>query len=370
MRILINALSITGASGYHVVLGHLERVAKWTRGEHDFLVLHHSANRGIRHDLGPNVEWIECPPATRHWGLRSIWESAELPRLARRLGADRLFMPAGTVVPRLTLPQLSYALNPWSLVRDVRRTQTERFKAFLQRRAYRLAMDRAHVMLFISEFLRTAYRENAGGLERGVSGIVYPGIDDATHEVAALTRNSARRTHVILTVSVMAPHKGVETVVDALALIRRHGLPAELQLAGPWPRPSYEQFIRGRVRRLGLEDSVAIRGQVSRDELHRLYGEARVFCLMSRCESFGIPAVEAQAFGTPVVSSDCCAIPEVCGGGGIYPPPGDAPAVAAALVSLLTDEQAWSGRSAAARTNAARFRWDECSRPLLAALVA
>ena len=200
--------------------------------------------------------------------------------------------------------------------------------------------------------------------------MVYQAIDDATHDAAARSTALPRRPHTILTVSVMAPHKGVETVVDALALVRKRGVPAELQLAGPWPRPSYERFIRAQVRRLRLEDAVVFHGRVSRDELHRLYAEARVFCLMSRCESFGIPAVEAQVFGTPVVSSDCCAIPEVCGGGGVYPPPGDADAVAAALVSLLTDERAWSGRSEAARANAGRFRWDECSRPLMAALVA
>jgi len=370
MRIIVNGLSVTNPSAHHVLLGHLERVAQWTRGEHDFLVLHHAANRGLRRDLGPSVQWVECPSATRHWGARTVWESGELPRLARRCGADRLFTPAGTVVPRLHIPQVSFAQNPWSLVRGLRRTPFERVKAWLQRKAYRAAMDQARVMVFNSEYMRGAYRANAGRRERGTSEVVYQAIDDATHDAAARSTALPRRPHTILTVSVMAPHKGVETVVDALALVRKCGVPAELQLAGPWPRPSYERFIRAQVRRLRLEDAVVFHGRVSRDELHRLYAEARVFCLMSRCESFGIPAVEAQVFGTPVVSSDCCAIPEVCGGGGVYPPPGDADAVAAALVSLLTDERAWSGRSEAARANAGRFRWDECSRPLMAALVA
>ncbi|GAG38867.1 unnamed protein product, partial [marine sediment metagenome] len=88
-------------------------------------------------------------------------------------------------------------------------------------------------------------------------------------------------------------------------------------------------------------------------------------CLMSRCESFGIPAVEAQSFGTPVVSSDCCAIPEVCGKGGVYPQPGDARGTAEALFRLLTDGATWRRLSCSAMDNAAKYRYDLCTRPLM-----
>jgi glycosyltransferase involved in cell wall biosynthesis len=86
---------------------------------------------------------------------------------------------------------------------------------------------------------------------------------------------------------------------------------------------------------------------------------------MSRCESFGIPAVEAQAFGTPVVGSNVCAMPEVCGDGGVFGAPEDVPATANLLQRLLTDSADWQDFSDAARRNAAKYQWSECSRPLL-----
>jgi glycosyltransferase involved in cell wall biosynthesis len=370
MRILVNALSVTNASGEHVLLGHLTRVARWTAGEHEFVVLHHPRNRALRRDLGSNVEWVECAARTQHWPARALWEATDLPRLARRLRADRVFTPSGTVAPTLRLPQVSFAQNPWCLVRGLSRTPAEQIKASLQRRAYRSAMARARVMVFNSEYMRSAYRANAGGPERGTSAIVYQAIDDATHAAAADLAQTPRRPHSILSVSVMAPHKGAETVVAALARLRGDGVESELRLVGAWPDAAYERRVRAVARDLEVEASVDFRGHVSREELHRFYAEASVFCLMSRCESFGIPAVEAQAFGTPVVSSQCCAIPEVCGSGGVYVPPSDVAAVASALGEVLTDRARWLRLSASARDNAARYRWDVCSRPLVAALVA
>jgi glycosyltransferase involved in cell wall biosynthesis len=124
-------------------------------------------------------------------------------------------------------------------------------------------------------------------------------------------------------------------------------------------------MIRSLVGELNLNGAVQFKGHVSQEELYRYYAESRVFCLMSTCESFGIPAVEAQAFGTPVVSSNCCAIPEVCGEGGMYLEPGDHDSVAAQIARLLTNDDSWTQLSQAAKRNAERYRWDICSWPLL-----
>ena len=140
-------------------------------------------------------------------------------------------------------------------------------------------------------------------------------------------------------------------------------------LAGAWPDSAYERNIRRLVAALGLGAAVEFAGFVSRARLERLYAESRVFCLMSRCESFGIPAVEAQLFGTPVVSSTVCAIPEICGRGGVFCDPDDVPGVAAALRLLLQDAAEWARLSAAARVNAERFAWSRCSRSLVECLV-
>ena len=309
------------------------------------------------------ADWESAPAATQKWFARARWERTHLPGVVRRHSACAYFTPSGIAASGLDVPQIVFCQNPWALVPAARRPR-DFFKAWLQRRAYRRAMGAAEVLVFNSRYMQAAYRANAGREEkRGL--IVYQAADDATRARAATAKDVPRKPHQILCVSVMGPHKNVETLVRAFCDVRAACPEAHLVLAGSWPDPAYEREIRGLVAALGLGAAVEFAGFVARERLDRLYAESRVFCLMSRCESFGIPAIEAQLFGTPVVSSTVCAIPEICGAGGWFRDPDDVAGVATALRTLLADEPEWRRLSAAARANAARFAWAECSRPLV-----
>ena len=363
MKVLVNALSVTNMSGRHVLLGHLSRFAAWTADRHEYTVLYHAANKDLVRDLGKNVQWLECPPSTAGWVSRAVWERNSLSRTIASTRSQVVYSPAGTTTPGVDVPQVAFAQNPWALVPELNRRPAEHAKAWLQRIAYREAMATADVMVFNSRFMHDAYKRNARRDARA-SRIIYQGIDEETFDAAASARDSSRKPWQIVSVSAMASHKGVETLVAAIGRLRTgHRLPATLLLIGSWPDSRYRARIERQVQQLGLEDAVEFVGHVSRQELHNAYATSRIFSLMSRCESFGIPAVEAQAFRTPVVSSNCTAIPEVCGEGGVFPRADDDVQVAEALAELLTNEERWSELSARARANAERFRWDVCSRP-------
>ena len=366
MRILINALSVTNLSGRHVLLGHLSKLVEWTSKKYEFLVLFHESNKDIRTDFGVNVKWRKLPKYNTNWVLRSIWEQTLIHKLIKKERIDVLFLPSGIAVPNLYIPQITFAQNPWCLVTEVHYNLQEKLKAFIQRQAYKSAMQISDVMVFNSEYMKRIYRKNAGFNEKS-SAVVYQAIGDETHRAAkSYLLSSQRNRDQIVSVSVMAPHKGAETVVKAVAILNQnYKLSCKLVMIGAWPDKSYENKIRKLVFDLNLNDQIEFKGHVSRQGLYSYYAESKVFCLMSRCESFGIPAIEAQAFGTPVVSSNCCAIPEVCGEGGIYPETGNSNKVAESLASLLTNEKKWCAFSRAARKNAKKYRWEICSRPLL-----
>jgi glycosyltransferase involved in cell wall biosynthesis len=275
-----------------------------------------------------------------------------------------LLSTSGALVPGVALPQLVLAQNPWCFFPQFHRSPAERLKARLQRLGYRRAQRGAEAIFFLSEYLGRAYREDAGTPPRaGVT--LYVGIDDAMYEGAGAPASFDERDMAIVTVSVMARHKAIEDVVDALAELHRRGVPATLRLVGPWADAGYRAEIEERIAAAKLGAHVEITGAVDDAGLAAHYRRARVFCLLSRCESFGIPAVEAQVFGTPGVVADNCAPPEVAGPGGEIVATGNIEAAASALQRLLTDAPAWNAASARALENAARFRWEQVSQPLV-----
>jgi glycosyltransferase involved in cell wall biosynthesis len=143
----------------------------------------------------------------------------------------------------------------------------------------------------------------------------------------------------ILFVGRLAPSKGLDDLIKAVALLRlRHRPEATLDIVGS--RAGWEGYVAGLERlagRIGC-GGITFRGQVSDAERDALYARAGVVCLMSRHEGFCAPLVEAMRAGAPVVARDAGAVAETLGGGGVLLPDGDPRLAAEALEAVLGDE--------------------------------
>jgi glycosyltransferase involved in cell wall biosynthesis len=124
----------------------------------------------------------------------------------------------------------------------------------------------------------------------------------------------------------LAPEKGIDV---AVAACRVAGIP--LLVAGDGPE-------RGRFADAG--PAVRFVGQVGREELAGLRRAAALALVPSRCaETFGLAAAEAMAAGLPVLASRIGALPELVPDEWLVPP-GDPPALAAAITRVLDDATA------------------------------
>ncbi len=355
-NILVNALGVTNQSGRAVLVAHLDGLLEGLGLCCRFHLLVAENEIILRTHFGDRVSWRLAPAATSKWPMRVFWEFMHLADEAVKCHASLYFTPSGIASRRLSIPQVVFCMNPWPLVPAARRHR-DGLKAWLQRMAYRDTVKRATAMVYLSRFMQSAYRQNAG-MKCAREVIAYQPVD-CTGAEKSLLREPGR----VACVSVMAPHKNVETVLRAFQRVR-HLPNTHLHLVGGWPDPAYKTAILQLARELGIEGQIVLDGHVSREELMIQYAKARVFCLMSRCESFGIPAVEAQSYGTPVVSSNVCAIPEICGDGGVYHDPDDVAGVARSLELLLSDPNVWQDLSVKAHRNVRRFSADACSESL------
>lgn len=108
-----------------------------------------------------------------------------------------------------------------------------------------------------------------------------------------------------------------------------------------------------------LPDSAIVLGRISDEELAWCYDRALALVFPSWYEGFGLPVVEAQSRGCPVVASRSGALPETVGDAGLLFPPHDPDALLACLDRLRDDPGERSRLVSAGRRNLDRFRWDE-----------
>lgn len=122
------------------------------------------------------------------------------------------------------------------------------------------------------------------------------------------------------------------------------------------------------IRDLGLSERVLHVPRASGEELLHFYHSARMLMFPSWHEGFGWPPLEAMASGCPVLSSSKGSLPEVCGDACLYVEPGDTAGIAAAVERLLADAGLRAELVAKGRAQAARFRWSDTAKTMLALL--
>ena len=110
------------------------------------------------------------------------------------------------------------------------------------------------------------------------------------------------------------------------------------------------------IQKWGLEGKVILTGRISEQDKLLLYQISTLYVYPSLYEGFGFTPLEAMACGLPVISSNRSSLPEVVGSGGLVVDP-TAGRLAAAIVSLLTDELLHRDLSQRALAQAARFSW-------------
>lgn len=180
------------------------------------------------------------------------------------------------------------------------------------------------------------------------------GIDASRYEArGAVAQHAAdlKAAHVrpiVLFVGRLVYYKGIDVLVDAMREVD-----ADLVIVGSGP---LEAQLRARTRELGTAERTVFLPTLTHDELVAWYNAADVFCLPSvaRSEAFGLVQLEAQATGTPVVSTRLTTgVPFVNLDGvtGLTVPPGDVVALADAVRTLLADDalRARLGEQARAR---------------------
>jgi glycosyltransferase involved in cell wall biosynthesis len=156
--------------------------------------------------------------------------------------------------------------------------------------------------------------------------------------------------------------KNVPRLIEAYARLPE-ALRREYQLviAGRYQHLGHPLYPdpRETVRRLSLEGNVVFTGQIREQDKAPLYSAATVFAFPSLYEGFGMPVLEAMACGTPVVTSNVSALPEVAGAAGLLVNPYEPAAISDALAELLESAARRDDLARRGLERARRFTWPQ-----------
>jgi glycosyltransferase involved in cell wall biosynthesis len=136
---------------------------------------------------------------------------------------------------------------------------------------------------------------------------------------------------LLVTNSADTPLKGLRYLLEAVASIRQRR-DVRLTVIGA---PKKDGDIARLARDLGFNGALTFTGRIEYRDFARYYAEATLAVIPSLYEGFGMPAGEAMACGTPVISTSGGALPEVVGDAGVLVPPGDRGALEEAILYLL-----------------------------------
>jgi glycosyltransferase involved in cell wall biosynthesis len=223
----------------------------------------------------------------------------------------------------------------------------------------RLSAHRAQRLIAVSQHTASEAVDLLG-ISRGRIDVVYHGVDPQfrplpTEEVEAFRERRGISERFVLFVGTLEPRKNLEHLVAAFSRINDGKTQLVLVGGKGW---LYDDLYR-QIEALNLGAAVRFPGYVRSKELPLWYNAATAFAYPSLYEGFGMPVTEAQACGTPVLTSNVSSLPEAAGEAALLVDPHSVEDIAAGLNSILSDLALQKDLRERGLAHAERFKWSQ-----------
>jgi len=312
---------------------------------------------------GVAVRQVRAPFATPNEYARAFWEQVIVPVEVARLAPDVYHSPNYILPIAVRCPSVVTVHDLAYMESSLHRIRSHLYLSALTA----LAIRKATRIICPSTFTRAELVRHYPALADRIR-VVGEGVDDRfspqpQKSVDRFRDRLGLHRPYVLFVGTVEPRKNIARLIRAFdAAVARHGFEHELVIAGNsgWRNGDVQLEIslaRARVRLLGY---------VADQDLALLYSGADLFAYPALYEGFGLPPLEAMACGTPVLTSNQGALPEVVGDAAVMVDPQDEQAIATAISDLLGDPARRARLKQLGLEQAKKHRWEVAAEQTLA----
>lgn len=278
-----------------------------------------------------------------------VWEQIDLPVYLKSKRNPLLINLANTAP--------MFYKNKISTIHDIAYVRYPKTFDFKFRTFYKLLIPRVlrsskHIIT-VSEFSKKEI-VNYYGIDSDKISVVYNAVSDTFKPNKTETKE-----HYILGVSSVTYQKNLHSLIRAFNMIDNPNL--KLYLVGGVNRNFASVELLNDIKG---NKNVILKGRVNDKELITLYSNAQCFVFPSLYEGFGIPPLEAQACGCPVVCSYAASLPEACADSVIYCDPNNVDDIKEKIEIVLSDERLKNELIEKGFQNIKRFSWEKSAKKL------
>ena len=279
-----------------------------------------------------------------------IWEQLDLPVYIKREGGPLLLNLANTAPV--------FYKNKICVVHDIAyerfpQTFDWKFRLFYKFLIPKILKNSRKIMT-VSKFSRNEISQ-LYGIQSDRIDIVYNSVNTTFKNIR--TENKEK---YILAVSSLHYQKNFHSLIEAFDGLGDENI--KLFLVGEINKNFTNLNLLEKIKN---NTNIIFIGRVSDEELTRLYSNAICFVFPSFYEGFGIPPLEAQSCGCPVICSNAASLPEIYGDSVVYFNPYNVEDMRGKIQMVLNDENLQNELRAKGFENIKRFSWEESAQKII-----
>lgn len=304
-------------------------------------------------------------------GIYPIWEQYYLPKAIRKIKPDILHCTSNTAPLTTTVP-LVLTLHDILYMKKIdftKGTWYQRFGNLYRRYIIPRIIHKCAKIVTVSDFEKQEI-DKLFSLPFDRVNVVYNSYNPdfrpitASQELIFYKEKYNLPNRFILYLGNTHPNKNLRNVLKALNHLQNEN-EEHIPLVMPDVEKHFLYKILHEIGNPDLAGLIHLTGYIPNDELRYTYSLAEIFLYPSFYESFGIPILEAMACGTPVITSNGAAMPEIANDAALIVNPSKPIEIMLAIKRLLSDQNLHSYYKEAGLRRASHFTWNSTAHKMI-----